>query len=245
MTIHGKYFNSTKLVKSIDSQPLQVKYNKLFAEDISEGSYPLEIFIAVLSFEIHHSYKEKVFFINDKDSIFVVFANTTKKTIVLNKENETLLSKNIDRLVLGISYKPYTINFEHESMSNITKEQLNMAISELPRIQDKRKDNSNNIMMGISIVGIFTINSLLIAPYIKGIAQNDTAAITTLETKKNDITIKLSVVSKKLSLIKARNITLDYKTTLNYADKYKKYSIKNSKLPKSFTIKEGVIIFNG
>jgi hypothetical protein len=245
MTINGKNFKSTRLVKNIDSQPLQVKYHHLFAEDISEGFYPLEIFIAVLSFEIYGSYKEKIFFINkNKDSILVVFANTTKNSIILSKGDIRLFNKNIDRLLLSVNYEPYSINFEHESLLNIVNKQLDSAISLLPRVQDKKEDQNNNIIIGVSIVAIFLINSSFIVPYIKSIVKDYTTTIATLESKKTAITTKLSEANKKLLLKKTLNIKLGYKATLNYANEFKKYSIKNKKLPKSYTIKEGEIVFN-
>jgi len=243
---HKRFVISNKLESKTNSN-IYVKYKNYYCSLKSEDGYPLEILICFLCDILFGLNQQRVFFIEDTKDIHAIYPNTLKKNICLNKENKLVLTQNLNRIILSQKNPPLTINvnqnIKHTQVvnSNLIKK----AISSLPKIRNKKKENLNtNIFLG-AIISSFLINSLFTSPFVDSLNQE-------IINQKNNLKQEYDSKSKSIKLliknIKDKKLLQEnYITQGNkineYVDKYQTYLNINKKSPKKMLITNGVISY--
>ena len=241
--LHNQIFQSVRLTDTLDDEDLIIRYNKIIARVEEEDDfYPLEIFVAILSYNIFNTLQEKIFFIESKDKVLLIFANTTKKTVIINKDDEELLNRNILRVVLGLDYQPYSINFTNEQLKHIDDKIINKTIKNLPQVRNKKSEDRSYTIFAIGIILVFLFNSVFIKPRIIKELETQKQTIDALSQEKHKLESKIKSIFKQIKLKTPKDKFLNIPPhTPDYTKIYKNFVTKHKKQPSYFEIKNGQI----
>jgi uncharacterized protein (UPF0335 family) len=251
--INNQLFHSVKLTDTLEDEELIIKYNKLIAHaEEDDDFYPLEIFIAVLSNHIYKTNDEKIIFVETKNNILLVFANTIKQTIKINKDDNNekeLLDRNITRVVLGLDYSPYYISnssdFTHNLLQKVDDKSISYTIKHLPKVRNKKSEDRSYTLFAIGIIMIFLFNSTFIKPRLNSHLELQTQEIDRLTQEQTKIDLQIKNTFKKISQKTPKNKTLTPpKHIKDYTKEYERFIKVHKKKPQSFTIKNGQITYH-